>query len=75
MFQRTLDFAKEISKQKVNNMDVSAYHDELLADLKVLPDEAYGAIERLRAQVKFPSPDMPPEEFVVADQNLFRQMR
>ncbi len=74
MFQSTLNLAKEVSKQKANSMDVSTYHDVLLADLMALPDEAYGAIERLRANVVFPSPDLATEEFVVADQKLFTQM-
>lgn len=75
MFQGTLNLAKDISKHKANNMDVSAYHDLLLADLRVLPAEAYGAIERLGTGVEFPSPDMPAEEFVVADQKLFTRLR
>jgi len=75
MFQGTLNLAKDVSKQKANNMDVSAYHDLLFADLSVLPDEAYGAIERLLARVVFPSPELATEEFVVADQRLFIQLK
>jgi small conductance mechanosensitive channel len=53
---------------------VSAYHDAVLADLRVLPGEAYGAMDRLRANAVFPSPDLSTQEFVVADQKLFAQM-
>lgn len=74
MFQGTLNLAKDVSKQKANNMDVSAYHDVLLADLSVLPAEAYGAMERLLARVVFPSPDLATEDFVIADQKLFIQL-
>jgi small conductance mechanosensitive channel len=74
MFHGTLNLAKDVSKQKANNMDVSAYHDVLLADLSVLPAEAYGAIERLFARIVFTSPDLATEEFVIADQKLFIQL-
>ena len=74
MFQATLNLANDVSEQKDKGMDVSAYHDRLLADLRVLPAEAYGAMDRLRARVVFPSPDLEPEEFVVADQKLFTQL-
>jgi len=74
MFQGTLNLAKDVSKQKANNMDVSAYHDVLLADLSVLPAEAYGAMDRLLARVVFPSPDLATEDFVIADQKLFIQL-
>ena len=74
MFQSTLNLAKDVSKHKANNNNVSAYHDILLADLRVLPAEAYGAMERLRARVVFPTAELPTEEFVIADQKLFTQM-
>ncbi len=74
MFQATLNLANDVSEQKDKGMDVSAYHDLLLTDLRVLPAEAYGAMDRLRARVVFPSPDLEPEEFVVADQKLFTQL-
>ena len=74
MFQNTLNLAKEVSKHKANNVDVSDYHDVLLADLRVLPKEAYSAMERIRQRVVFPTADLPTEEFVIADQKLFIQM-
>jgi small conductance mechanosensitive channel len=74
MFTNTLNLAKDIRKQKANNLDVSAYHDLVLADLKVLPAEAYGAIERLAQGVVFPSSDLATQEFVIADQKLFTQL-
>jgi len=74
MFQSTLNLAKEVSKQKANNVDVSDYRDVLLADLRVLPKEAYSAMERIRQRVVFPTADLPTEEFVIADQKLFTQM-
>ena len=74
MFQNTLNLAKAVSQHKAKNSDVSDYHDVLLADLSALPDEAYGAMERLREHVVFPSPDLPAEKFVIADQKLFAQL-
>ena len=74
MFQSTLNLAKVVSKHKENNNNVSAYHDILLADLRVLPAEAYGAMERLNVRIVFPSADLPTEEFVIADQKLFTQI-
>ena len=74
MFQSTLNLAKEVSKQKANNVNVSNYHDVLLADLRVLPDEAYGAMERILQRVVFPTAELPMQEFVIADQKLFAQM-
>ena len=75
MFQGTIEIARLVSLQMENNKDVSAYYEQLQGDLRVLPDEVYGTLENIRQRVAFPSAEMPPEEFVVADQKLFSHMR
>jgi small conductance mechanosensitive channel len=75
MFQNTLMLAREVAAQRANGADVSLYEDQLLSDLTALPDEVLAAIERLRAHVEFPSSDLSPEEFVYADQRLFKFIR
>ncbi len=74
MFQNTATLARDVAEQKADGKDVSAYHDELVAELTSLPDGAYGAMQRLRSRVEFPSPELPPDKFVVADQKLFKHM-
>lgn len=75
MFQGTIGLARAVMLQKDDGKDVSAYWRQLANDLSDLPDEVYGTLERIRTRVVFPSPDMPPEEFVVTDQKLFSTMR
>jgi small conductance mechanosensitive channel len=72
MFQNTVDLAKVVATQRANGMDVSAYWDKLIVELEALPDEAHGAMERLRNRVVFPSDDLAPKEFVIADRELFK---
>lgn len=72
MFQSTVDLAKVVATQRANGMDVSAYWDKLIVELEALPDEAHGAMERLRNRVVFPSDDLAPKEFVIADRELFK---
>ena len=72
MFQSTVNLAKEVATQRANGMDVSAYRDTLAVELAALPDEAHAAMERLRDRVVFPSDDLAPKEFVIADRELFK---
>lgn len=74
MFQNTATLASDVNAQRAGGKDVSAYQDQLIAELTSLPDGAYGAIQRLRSRIEFPSPDLPPDEFVIADQKLFKHM-
>jgi small conductance mechanosensitive channel len=75
MFRKTLALASEVAKQNAAGKDVSVYLDHLIGELSELPAETYGTMERLRDRVVFPSPDLGPEKFVVADQKLFKQLR
>jgi small conductance mechanosensitive channel len=74
MFQNTATLARDVAAQEAGGKDISAYEDQLIAELTSLPDGAYGAMQRLRSRVEFPSPDLPPDKFVVADQKLFKHM-
>jgi len=72
MFQSTVNLAKEVATQRANGLDVSVYGDTLAVELAALPDEAHAAMERLRGRVVFPSDDLAPKEFVIADRELFK---
>jgi small conductance mechanosensitive channel len=74
-FHKTLELARGVAAQERRGMNVSAYKKIVVRELSDLPDEMYDAIVRLRAQVVFPSSDLPPEEFVIADHELFRQLQ
>lgn len=75
MFHKTLQLARDVAAQQDSGRDVSAYRDHLSSEFSELPDETRGALQRLRSRVEFPSPDLPPEKFVVADQKLFKRLR
>jgi len=74
MFQNIATLARDIYAQKTGGKDISAYQDQILAELTSVPDGADEAMQRLRDRVEFPSPDLPPDKFVVADQKLFKHM-
>jgi small conductance mechanosensitive channel len=69
-----LTFAGDIHQEKEAGNDVARYWNVVAAGLAEVPDQAHGAMQRIRARVEFPSPDLEPAKFVVADQVLFRQM-
>jgi len=75
MFHKTLQLARDVAAQQDSGKDVSAYRDHLISELSELPDEAYDTLQHLRNRVEFPSADLPPEKFVVADQKLFKRLR
>jgi small conductance mechanosensitive channel len=75
MFGNTLQLARDVAAQEANGIDVSAYKDHLIGELSKLPGEAYGALERLRDRVEYPTSDLEPEKFVFADQVLFKRLR
>ncbi len=70
-----LAFARDIHQEKEAGNDVARYWNVLVVGLAEVPDQAHGAMQRIRSRVVFPSPDLEPAKFVVADQVLFRQMR
>ncbi len=74
-FNKTLNLARGIAAQERRGRDVAAYKKTVVSELSDLPDEMYDAIERLRDRFAFPSSDLSPEDFVIADQELFVQLR
>jgi len=74
-FHKTLELAREVVAQEQRGINVSTYKKSVVRNLSKMPDEMYDAIARLRARVVFPSSDLPPEKFVVADHELFRQLQ
>ena len=74
-FNKTLELAQGVAAQEQLGMNVSAYRKTVVRELSDLPDEMYDAIGRLRVQVEYPSSNLPPQEFVIADQKLFTQLQ
>jgi small conductance mechanosensitive channel len=74
-FHKTLELARGVAAQERRGMNVSAYEKIVVRELSDSPDEMYDAIVRLRARVVFPSSDLPPEDYVIADHKLFRQLQ
>lgn len=75
MFHKTLELAREVAEQEQSGRNVAVYEKTVVSALSDLPDEMYDAIVRLRERITFPSGDLPPEEFVIADQELFSQLQ
>jgi len=75
MFNKTLALAKDVSTEQDRGADVSAYKSNLASELSIFPDTATGALQRLKGRVEFPANDLAPEDFVVADQKLFKLLR
>ena len=74
MFQNTTTLARDIAAKRDDGKDVSAYEEQLVAELTSLPDGVSGALQRLRDQVVFPSPNLSPQELVIADHKLFKHI-
>ena len=75
MFQNTLALAKDVADRRDAGEDVSAYQERLAVQSSTLLPEAIVAIQRMRSRVIFPTEKSPPEEIVVDDQILFKQVR
>ena len=75
MFQNTLALAKDVADRRDDGQDVSEYLERLAVQSSTLLPEAIVAIQRMRSRVIFPTQKLPPEEFVVDDQILFKQVR
>lgn len=73
MYQNIVLLAQRVAAEQERGSDVSAYRDQLIEKLSALPDDARAAMQRIRDRVVFPSSELSPEEFVVADQKLVRQ--
>ena len=74
MYQNTATLARNAVAQRSDGKDISLYYDQLVNYLSGFPDDAYETVRRLQGRVELPSPDLPPEEFVIADQKLFKYL-
>ena len=74
LFHDTVDLARDIADHRDGGDDVAVFIDPLADKLKLLSGEAHDAINRMLSAVVFPSKDLSPDEFVIADQHLFRQV-
>jgi len=75
MFQNTLALAKDVADRRDDGLEVSIYEGLLVGQLSARAPEAIVAIQRMRSRVSFPTDEAPPEEFVLDDQKLFKQVR
>ena len=75
MFRDTLALAKDVADRRDDGQDVHIYEELLVDQLSVRAPEGIVAIQRMRSRVSFPTAETPPEEFVVEDQKLFKQVR
>ena len=69
-----LALATQLVAEREQGFDVSSYEAAVLENLAQLPGAVYGALERLRERAEFPSPDVPPQQFVYQDQILFKML-
>ena len=70
MFDATLTLAKDIAIQQDKGLDVSDFKETLRDGLRVFPDQAAEAMERLTATVDFNYEEKGPRETVVNDRRL-----
>jgi small conductance mechanosensitive channel len=75
MFRETLRLARDVANRRDDGLDVSIYEDLLVGQLSERAPEAIVAIQRMRSRVEFPTEEVPPEEFVIDDQKLFKSVR
>ena len=70
MFAATLTLAREIAGQQEEGFDVIDLKDTLVDDLRVFPEQAAEAMERLKETVEFNYEEMGPRETVINDRKL-----
>lgn len=74
MFASVLTLGREIVAQRNKGFDIAGYEAAVVEDLGRLPQEIYGAVDRLREQIEFPTGEQEPQDFVYKDQILFAQL-
>jgi small conductance mechanosensitive channel len=75
MFDDTVTLARDVAAKRDKGFEVSALIDVLTEDLRVFPERAIETMDRLRADVVFPTADLEPHEIVIADQQLLNAIR
>jgi small conductance mechanosensitive channel len=74
MLESTVQLAQNAAKERSKGRDVSAFTNLIITELEAIPAQAKAALEHMQERADFPTDDSPPEEFVVADQRLFRKL-
>jgi small conductance mechanosensitive channel len=70
IFQTTLGLAQDMAAEREKGFDVSEFQEILLVDLRVFPDQARAAIDRLADSIEFNYADLGPQETVINDRKL-----
>lgn len=70
MFDATLSLARDISRQRERGFDVTELNDTLRDDLRVFPDQAAEAMQRLDDTLEMNYEEMGPRETVINDRKL-----
>jgi small conductance mechanosensitive channel len=70
LFGATLSLAKDIASQHEKGFDVAGFKEVLLDDLRVFPEQAIEAMDRLGDTIRFNYEEMGPRETVVNDRRL-----
>lgn len=70
MFDATLSLARDISRQRERGFDVTELKDTLRDDLRVFPDQAAEAMQRLDDTLEMNYEEMGPRETVINDRKL-----
>lgn len=70
MFDATLSLARDISRQRERGFDVTELNDTLRDDLRVFPDQAAEAMQRLDDSLEMNYEEMGPRETVINDRKL-----
>lgn len=73
-FEATLALAREVAAARDNGADVAAEVNEVIELLQPLPAHAFDAVERIRAELVFPTNEAAPAEFVILDQELLQKV-
>ena len=75
LFATTLSLARDVAAQSGQDYDTSEFKEILLEDLKVFPEQARIAMDRLAAAVNFNYDDLGPRETVINDRQLLTAAR
>lgn len=75
LIEEMLRLAVDIADYSDAGFDVSAYRDNIVQNLRGLPEESRAALERLAERAVLPTADLAPNVFVFRDQELFEAAR
>ena len=70
LFNSTLSLARDVAEQNAQGFDVSVYKEILIVDLKVFPEQARIAMDRLGDAININYDELGPKDTVIADRRL-----